>query len=164
MNKNITAFLLVIFTIFIVRNSAVYAWPDIDIDWPDFTLPTNTPTPTPTTGFFKFDPGVFKPITTSTPTPTSTPTETPTLTPTITTVVSPSTEPTGEIKKEEASTSIAPSSTQETKTTISPTKAQEQKKIGQKDMIYGGAIGVLVLIVLSQAWPAIKKFLHEKTA
>jgi len=54
----------------------------------------------------------------------------------------------------------------------SPTKTQKTStptpkptyNLTQKEMIMDGVIGLLILIILLQNWPKIKKWLHEKTA
>jgi len=158
--KKLMIFFFVVFSFLAVR-AEIYAWPDFDFpDFPDFSLPTSTPTPTPTLPLFKLNPGLYFPLGSSSPTPT--PTNTPTLTPTVTVGVSPSLEPT---REEKTTATVAPTSTQEVKTTISPTKnPEETKKSSQKDLIYAGVLGVFGLVILAQAWPKIKKFLHDKTA
>ncbi len=148
--KKLIISLVLVFSFLAVRQ--------VTADWwslPTISIPTIIiNTPTPTLSLLKLDPGVFKLITTSTPTPTNTPTATPTstLTPTPTTTVEPT-------------VSVSPTSTASATTTVTPTtKPEEKKTLSQKDMIYGGTISGLVLVVLYFAWPSIKKLLHDKTA
>jgi len=149
---------LIVFSFLAFRNTVVYAWPDFHIEWPAISFPSSTPTPT--IGIFHFDPGVFELITTSAPTPTNTPTLTPTPT-----TEEPTVEPTKETVEEEITTAVSPTSTTAATTNVSPTqKPKKTVVLSPKNLIYGGVVGLLVLIVLVQAWPAIKKFLHDKTA
>jgi len=67
-------------------------------------------------------------------------------------------------KKVEISPSVSPTEKKDSKTTVFPTVKPEDKKSIPKDYLYYGIGGLLVLIILVQAWPAIKKFLHDKTA
>lgn len=144
--KKLIALFLIVFFFLSFRNTTVYAWPNFDFDFkmPDFSfptisiptisIPTSTPTPNPTL----------------TPSPTNNPTETPILIPTTTPLIS---SPTPEPKEEEETLTVSPTE-----------KPQEEKSLLQKDFIYAGIAGLLILIILVQAWPKIRKFLHEKTA
>jgi len=152
--------LLLVFSFFIARDASADWW-----DFPNITIPafpSNTPTPTIPI-IFKLNPDLIKGLIGSSPTPTNTPT----VTPSITLAPSESVTPTVSIEptqKEEASPSASPTTKKETKTTVSPTVKQEDNKSIPKEYIYYGVGGLLVLIILIQAWPAIKKILHEKTA
>ncbi|MFH0979776.1 MAG: hypothetical protein V1803_02430 [Candidatus Roizmanbacteria bacterium] len=153
--KKLIIFFLIVFSFLAVRTE-VNAWPDFDFDWPDFSFPTSTPTPTPTLAIFKLNPDLFKIVTTSTPTPTNT--LTPTLAPPTTTLT---VEPT---KEENETAEVSPTSTTSAAANVSPTQKPVEKKLSQKDIIYAGVAGLLFLVILIQAWPAVKKFLHDKTA
>jgi cell division septation protein DedD len=100
------------------------------------TVPTATPTQAPTN----------TPAPTIQPTEQPTPTETPTPTQ-LETTQTPSPQP-------------SPTTTQKTPT---PTQKPNQR-LTQKEMIMYGVIGFLLLVVLLQNFPKIKKWLHEKTA
>ena len=104
----------------------------------------------------KIPPGIFaSPTSTLSPTstPINTPTpESPTITPTETSIpVTPTDEVVPAIS--------TPSGT------VSPTVTPQVKQpLSQKGMIYYGVFGLLILVILFQSWPKIKKFLHDKTA
>ena len=157
--KKLVIFFLIIFSFLTFKSESVYAWPnlpDIHIDIPNINLPTSIPTPTPTLKMFKIDPGIFKisivPIET-------TPTTTPSLTPTVTS------QPTVEPTKEETIIIATNTPSPTLAAIVSPTAKPENKKVlSNKDMIYMGVAGLLSIIILVQAWPKIKQFLHDKTA
>jgi hypothetical protein len=77
---------------------------------------------------------------------TATPTETPT--------------PTQLETTQTPSPQLSPTTIQKT---LTPTQKPNQK-LTQKEMIIYGVIGFLVLVILIQNFPKIKKWLHEKTA
>jgi len=106
------------------------------------TQPTTTPTQAPT----------------NTPTPTIQPTEEPTPTETLI--------PTETPVSTQSETTQTPSP-QPSPTTIQKTPTPTQKpsqRLTQKEIIMYGVIGFLVLVILLQNFPKIKKWLHEKTA
>jgi hypothetical protein len=119
------------------------------------TCPTSTPTSVPT--------NTPVPAATETSVP---PTNTP-VPPTYTPV--PSTETS--IPSTQAETLISP----ESGTTLLPTQPGQSgtptatltppagKYLSQREMVFGGAIIFLVLLLLKQSWPKIKLWLHEKT-
>ena len=98
----------------------------------------------------KIPSGIF-----TSPTPTPAPTNTPIPEPTI----APSETPTPVTPTDEIVPTIStPSGT--TSPTVTP---QAKQLLSQKDMVYAGVAGLLILVILFQAWPQIKKFLHDKT-
>lgn len=119
------------------------------------TCPTSTPTPAPT--------NTPVPAATETPMP---PTNTPV--PPTETPVPPTNTP---IPPTQAEVLISPTSV----TTLLPTQPGQistptatitpptGKYLSQREMVFGGAIILLVLILLKQSWPKIKLWLHEKT-
>ena len=138
--KKLLTGILVIVVLLSLRSSTVYAWPNIVIPTiriPNFNLiiPTITRTPTPSP--------------TVTPSPTEIPPPPPTDTP---------------IQEAEVLGSQDERIPTASPTGIPTPTPQENKSTSQKDIIYGGIVGLLVLVILMQAWPRIKKFLHEKTA
>jgi len=139
--------ILIIFFSFILvpKTFAFDLFPKIKIDKNIFDVltqptatptqaPTNTPTPT------------IEPTESPTPIETPTPTETPVPTQSLTTEETPSSQP-------------SPTKMQKTPT---PTQKPTQN-LNQKDIIMYGVIGFLVLIIILQNWPKIKKWLYEKT-
>lgn len=143
---------------------ALWPWP-----FPIISIappPTNTPTPTPTTGIkWKVPPLKILPLSTSTPTPAPTntppptggPTNTPTQAPNAPTET-PAPNPTATPKpteKEEGATPVV--------ATAGESTASEPAEGGRTQLFMLIAIGLLGLIVLVQAWPKIKSWLHQKT-
>jgi len=118
--------------------------------------PTSTPTPTPTpTIFIRFIPPVFRTLSTPTPLP-PTPTNTPTST------------PTPEIKKDLSPTKEPEISGPIQTPSASPTPVSYGKIFGQnvslKEVVLLGLVVLLLLIIILQnRWPKIKKWLHQKT-
>jgi|GEM_PF-5668810 len=132
---------------FLIFTPTIFAWglpnfSKIKIDKNIFdvlTQPTATPTQAPT----------------NTPPPTIEPTETPTETPIPTETQAPTQL---ETITETPSSQISPTTIQKT-----PTPTQKPTQLNQKDIIMYGVIGFLVLVVLLQNCPKIKRWLHEKT-
>lgn len=139
-------FVLILFlSLSFLTASQTYAFPLINPDLFKIKIPSGiftSPTPTPA------------PTNTPIPEPTTAPSETPT-----------PVTPTDEIVPTISTPSGTTSPTSTTAANVSPTqKPKKTVVLSPKDLIYGGAVGLLVLIILVQAWPAIKKFLHDKTA
>ena len=139
----------IIFFFFIILAPKVFAldlFPKIKINQSLFdvlTAPTATPTQSPT----QTPAPTIQPTEEPTPTEAPIPTETPT--PTQLEIVTETSSP-------------QPSSTPLQKT---PTPTQQStQNLNQKEIVMYGVIGFLVLIVLLQNFPKIKKWLHEKTA
>ena len=116
----------------------------------------------------KIDQNLLKFITSPTPTaaPTNTPTPLPTsqpteiLTPTEAPIPTETPIPTQSETTQTPSPQLSPTNIQKTPT---PTQKPNQR-LTQKETIMYGVIGFLVLVILLQNFPKIKKWLHEKTA
>jgi len=135
--------LLVIFLgLFFLERTEVYGLDIIRIPKEILILPTSTPTPTPTVSI-RFIPPVFRTLTTSTPVP-----PTPTITP------SPTEEPkiTGPIQAQLASP-----------TPVFSGKIFSQNVSLKEALLLGLVVLLLLIIILQNRWPKIKKWLHQKT-
>ena len=139
--KNKLLVLIFFLSLFLVFTPPTYAIPFINPDLLKIKLP----------------PGIF-----ASPTPTPVPTNTPTPTPTPTLI--PPTETLAPESTQEVTIIVTPTSTISATATVSPTAKPEKKPLSQKEKIYYGVFGLLVLVIFIQSWPKIKKLLHDKTA
>ena len=139
--------------IFIVFFSLIFVPTIFALDLPNFSK-------------IKIDKNIFDVLTQPTATPTQAPTNTPAPTiqpteqPTPTEAPIPTETPASTQLKTTQTPSPQPSPTKKTPT---PTQKPSQR-LTQKEMIMYGVIGFLVLVILLQNFPKIKKWLHEKTA
>ncbi len=125
-------------------------------------LPTNTPTPKPTIKVGKIIPLIsLIPIATSTPTITPAPTNT--IAPVATLTLTPTKEetPTVEVTKtiKDMGATVEPTK-ESTQTTETPDQTSGKNTTSWFTII---TIGLLGLIVVVQAWPKIRSWLHQKT-
>jgi cell division septation protein DedD len=136
--------------IFIVFFSLIFVPTIFALDLPNFSK-------------IKINQNIFDVLTQPTATPTQTPTNTPapTIQPTPTEAPIPTETPASTQLKttQTPSPQLSPTNIQKTPT---PTQKPSQR-LTQKEMIMYGVSGFLVLVVLLQNFPKIKKWLHEKT-
>jgi len=114
----------------------------------------------------KIDTLKIVPVSTSTPTQIPTNTVTPTTQPTQTPSATPTSTPTGYegTKAFEATENPSSISTVSTQLSVTPTPtATSSGIVAQKDMLITGVIGLLIIVIIYQNWPKIKKWLHDKT-
>jgi hypothetical protein len=130
-------------------------------------VPTISAWDLPNFSKIKINQNIFDVLTQPTATPTQTPTNTPA--PTIQSAEEPT--PTEAPIPTETPASTQLETTQTPSPQLSPTTIQKTpnptqkstKSLTQKEMIMYGVIGFLVLVILLQNFPKIKKWLHEKT-